>query len=265
MTKLRLKLYVTSLILMSYSSRDLWDAISRVVRALLTMFCFSTLHSFLTPASSRFADCWTYQTLDPGDDEESGEGDAYGYGDDNGDADVSYIRRESYGERDAALKRSRQQMLASQTNIQINDHLLFGPPRANIDISTLHPKQAQFFRLWQIYLDNVNPLLRVTHTPTLQPRIIDAASNVDNIGPELEALIFSIYCVSVMSITEEECQNLFASSQKNLLELYQFACQQALFKCGAWHTGEVDGLTATYLYLVLSNGLFQPIIRFFEY
>lgn len=27
--------------------------------------------------------------------------------------------------------------------------------------------KAQIFRLWQIYLDYVNPLLKVTHTPTL--------------------------------------------------------------------------------------------------
>jgi hypothetical protein len=57
-----------------------------------------------------------------------------------------------------------------------NDHLLFGSPDTNVDLSTLHPEPVQIFRLWQIYLDNANPLLKVTHTPSLQGRIIEAAS-----------------------------------------------------------------------------------------
>ncbi|KAJ5823863.1 C6 zinc finger domain protein [Penicillium robsamsonii] len=62
----------------------------------------------------------------------------------------------------------------------------------NVDLSASHPTQVQIFRLWQIYLDNVNPLLRVTHTPTLQTRIIDAASDIANINPTMEALMFGM-------------------------------------------------------------------------
>ncbi|KAK6845968.1 C6 transcription factor [Apiospora arundinis] len=49
-----------------------------------------------------------------------------------------------------------------------DDHLLFGSRSSHnaVDLSTLHPEPIQIFRLWQIYLDNVDPLLKVTHTPT---------------------------------------------------------------------------------------------------
>ncbi|KAF4638010.1 hypothetical protein G7Y89_g52 [Cudoniella acicularis] len=104
--------------------------------------------------------------------------------------------------------------------------------------------------LWQIYLENVNPLLKVTHTPTLQARIIDAACDMENISPILEALMFSIYCVSILSLTEDECYTLFGSPRKDLLASYQFACQQALLNCRAWRSGDRDCLTALYLYLV---------------
>lgn len=82
-----------------------------------------------------------------------------------------------------------------------NDHLLFlfGATPPNAHAPAPHPQQVQIFQLWQIYLDNVNPLCKVTHTPTLQPRIIGAASNVTNTAPGLEALMFSIYCVAVLS------------------------------------------------------------------
>ena len=49
-----------------------------------------------------------------------------------------------------------------------NDHLLFGSRKTVVDISTLHPEPVQIFRLCQIYLDIVTPMLLVIHTPSLQ-------------------------------------------------------------------------------------------------
>lgn len=120
-------------------------------------------------------------------------------------------------------------------------------------MSTLHPSQVEIFRLWQIYLDNVNPLLKVTHTPTLQARIIDAAADVGNIPPTLEALMFSIYCLAILSLSEEECRTLFQSSRDDLLNGYQFACQQALLNCEVLRTSDRDCLAALYLYLVSTS------------
>jgi hypothetical protein len=132
-----------------------------------------------------------------------------------------------------------------------NDHLLFGSRETTVvDISTLHPEPVQIFRLWQAYLDNVNPLLKVTHTPSLQGRIIEAASNVLNITPTLEVLMFSIYCMSVLSLAEDDCQAMFGSSQVDLLTKYQFGCQQALLNCGFLRCDDRDCLTALFLYLV---------------
>jgi hypothetical protein len=136
-----------------------------------------------------------------------------------------------------------------------DDHLLFGSRGTTVDLSTLHPDPVQIFRLWQIYLDNVNPLLKVTHTPSLQGRIIEAASNVTNINPTLEALMFSIYCTSILSLVAEDCQTMFGSSKEDLLMRYQFGCQQALLNCGFLRSSDRDCLTALYLYLVsLASG-----------
>ena len=96
----------------------------------------------------------------------------------------------------------------------------------------------------------MNPLLKVTHTPSLQGRIIEAASNVEDVEPALEALMFSIYCTSVLSLTVEDCQVILGSSKEDLSVRYQFGCQQALSKCGFLRTNDRDCLTALYLYLV---------------
>ncbi|KAF8847265.1 hypothetical protein BDZ45DRAFT_637229 [Acephala macrosclerotiorum] len=131
-----------------------------------------------------------------------------------------------------------------------NDHLLFGYPNTHVNLSTLHPEPAHVFRLWQIYLDNVNPLLKVTHTPSLQVRIVEAVSNLKNIDPTLEALLFSIYCVATLSLAMDDCQAIFASSKEDLLRRFQFGCQQALQNCRFLRCRDHDCLNALYLYLV---------------
>jgi hypothetical protein len=131
-----------------------------------------------------------------------------------------------------------------------DDLLLFGPRRPDITLSTSHPPHAHIFKLWQVYLDNINPLLKVTHAPTLQPRIIDVVGNLENIGSNLEALMFSIYCVALMSLDDHECVTIFSASKKELLKAYQIACQQALLRCNFLRSSNRDCLTALLLYIV---------------
>ncbi|KAK3681349.1 fungal-specific transcription factor domain-containing protein [Podospora appendiculata] len=206
-------------------------------------------------------------TLDPEDDEE--DDDSEGDGIDDDDPSVNFFtdsQNRHRRHRDAVVKQAWAKRFqkdgseqssspanspaSNRSDDQANDHLLFGSSGANVDLSVLHPGQAQIFRLWQVYLDNVNPLLKITHTPTLQSRIIDAASDITNISPSFEALMFSIYCISTVSLAEDQCRALFHSPKKDLLSGFQSACQQALRKCSAWRSSDLDGVTALYIYLV---------------
>jgi hypothetical protein len=150
--------------------------------------------------------------------------------------------------RDSVIKTAWDHTFRNQP--QNNHHLLFSSPADKVNLTSLHPDQASIFRLWQIYLDNVNPLLKVTHAPTLQSRIVDAIGNLANISPPLEALLFSIYCISIMSIDDDQCQALFRSPMKAVLSGYQFACQQALTNCNILQSSDHDCLTALFLHLV---------------
>jgi hypothetical protein len=131
-----------------------------------------------------------------------------------------------------------------------NDHLLFVSRQTTVDLSTLHPDPVQIFRLWQIYVENVNPLLKVTHTPSLQGRIIEAASDLKSIKPGFEALMFGIYSMALLSVVSGEGESLLGSTQEELLTRYQFGCQQSLINAGFLRVDDFDCLTALYLYLV---------------
>ena len=131
-----------------------------------------------------------------------------------------------------------------------NIFLLLGSRKTATPLASLHPDAVQIFRLWQVFLDNVNPLTKVVHGPSLQPRIVEGVSNLSGINPVLEALLFSIYSMSIRSLVEHECYTLFGSSKEDILAKYQFGCQQALVNCGFLRTNERECLVALYLYIV---------------
>jgi len=148
--------------------------------------------------------------------------------------------------RDVAGKKSWDQLFKNST-----DFLLFGSLIEDIELQVLHPPDhVQIFTLWQVYLDDVNPLLKVTHTPTLNARLINATGDLTNIEPNLEALIFGVYCVAVMSLTEVGCMDIFRCEKEVLMQRYRFGCQQAMLKCRFLQTDNRDCLTALFLYLV---------------
>jgi hypothetical protein len=117
-------------------------------------------------------------------------------------------------------------------------------------LSTYHPPPVQIFRFWQIFLDNVNPLIKVVHASSMQGRIVEAVGNLEGLNPNLEALMFSIYCMSISSITEVDCQIIFGSPKEELLAKYQSGCQQALLNCEFLRTTDLNCLVSLYLYIV---------------
>ncbi|KAL4936793.1 hypothetical protein BDV06DRAFT_85431 [Aspergillus oleicola] len=127
---------------------------------------------------------------------------------------------------------------------------LFGVQKTPIDLSSHHPEPSQILRLWQIYLDNVDPLLKVTHTPTLQSRIIEAVADVKNINPVMEALMFGIYCMATLSLMPDECEALFGTPKEEFMAHNQRSCRQALIQCAFLRSDDLDCLTASYFYLV---------------
>lgn len=131
------------------------------------------------------------------------------------------------------------------------DLLFLGDTEDVAKISKFHPGPGSVLKLWQIYLENVDPLLKVTHTPTLQGRIIDASGRLDNIQePILEALMLAIYCVAIISLSDEECFLNFGFAKVDLLYRYQSGCRKALVKCGFLRTTDRECLTALFFYLV---------------
>ena len=121
---------------------------------------------------------------------------------------------------------------------------------ATSSVANSHPSAIQIFQLWQVYINNVNPLLKITHVPTMQAQVISAGANTAKIPKPLEVLMFGIYFIAITSMTDSEVQSTFGEDQNVLLSKFHTATQQALVNAGFMRTNELMVLQAYLLYLV---------------
>lgn len=127
-------------------------------------------------------------------------------------------------------------------------------------VTDLHPPPVQIFQLWQIYIDNINKLLKITHVPTIQSQIIEASSQLDKVPKNIEALMFSIYLMAITSLEDIDVRNRFAEPRQVLLARYHGGLQQALINADFMRVSDPIVLQAFVLYLVGSHSpLFGPL------
>jgi hypothetical protein len=74
----------------------------------------------------------------------------------------------------------------------------------NVDLKSLHPLPSQIPFYWQTFLENVNPLVKIIHVPTMDKTIKGVQNNLDGLEKGTEALMFAIYFATVTSMTGEE-------------------------------------------------------------
>lgn len=125
------------------------------------------------------------------------------------------------------------------------------------DLRLLHPSPTHISQLCALFIENVDPVFKVLHIPSLRSMVSDAISNVDSIpsGTYVEALLFAMYYAAITSLTRAECLGLFNDGKESLLAKYRAGMERALsnadFLC-ACDLGTLQSL-AIFLIAVRAN------------
>lgn len=118
----------------------------------------------------------------------------------------------------------------------------------------LHPSEAKVFNLWQIYLENVDPLLKLLHVPTTQRQLLRATGHLDAIPPPMEALMFAIYYAAVTSL---QCpvatRTLLLEERSVLMDRYRTGFEHSLARANFMTTPDVPTLQALTLWLICAR------------
>jgi hypothetical protein len=68
----------------------------------------------------------------------------------------------------------------------------------------VYPLPSQLLFLWQIYLENVDPFIKILHGPTMTKVIRQIRTSYESLGSSMQALVLAISLAAIMSLENEE-------------------------------------------------------------
>ncbi len=68
----------------------------------------------------------------------------------------------------------------------------------------LYPLPLQMLFLWQIYVENIDPFMKVLHMPTMTKVIREMRGSYHSLGSSMQALVLVISLAAIMSLEDEE-------------------------------------------------------------
>lgn len=106
-------------------------------------------------------------------------------------------------------------------------------------------------QLCGIYLDQVDPILKILHRPTLSRHLLDGSAYLGypEGHPSVEALDSAVLYVAVNSMEDEQCQALLGRDRAGLLSATRQTCESAMERAGLLTTRDMAVLQAFVLYL----------------
>lgn len=129
------------------------------------------------------------------------------------------------------------------------DYVLISTP-SSVSTVTFHPSAEHIMSLWQVFLENINPWSKLIHHPTLTVSIKKAVVRLDKLPRNFEALLFAIYAAAILSLSNEECEQLYEEKRMTLLSRYNNATKIALSRAKFMGSSDIIVLQAFLIHLV---------------
>ncbi|KAL7934132.1 fungal-specific transcription factor domain-containing protein [Trichoderma chlorosporum] len=138
-----------------------------------------------------------------------------------------------------------------------NADLVLSSDMFNTNVEDLQPDPIHVFRLWQLYLDRVNPLFKVIHVPSLQPLLMEAANNMSGLPLHNQALFFAIFAMATVSMTAAECIQTIGMSREAAIQKFNTGTKACLIKYSFLKNYNMTTLQAVVLYLLSLEGRYD--------
>ncbi|KAI0376683.1 putative C6 transcription factor [Hypomontagnella monticulosa] len=117
------------------------------------------------------------------------------------------------------------------------------------DLVDLHPPLHIFPKLRDVYVNRVDPLVKILHVPTFEAMLLDGLRNQD-LPKGLEAAAFAYYLSIVSALKEDECKDIFGEHRDSLHLRYKRAARRALVNAGFLSTSNLMTLRAYAIFLM---------------
>ncbi|KAF5984940.1 hypothetical protein FBULB1_3133 [Fusarium bulbicola] len=128
---------------------------------------------------------------------------------------------------------------------------VFGSAEFAKALDGLNPMPSQMLFIWQTFVENVDPFIKVLHTPTIENIVKQLKGNFSSCGHNVEALLFAICLAAIASMDEETVSFNFNVPREQLLQRYQFCTEQALARANFLTAKDITVIQALVIYLSL--------------
>ena len=149
-----------------------------------------------------------------------------------------------------AIAESDCQTLASPLDSADEHSLVLSIDSKPQHLSNLHPTLPTLRKMWDIYVDRVDPLVKILHLPTFWPMLVNVLQSPQEIPSSLEALVFAFYYATSSACDDNECQSMIGERQATLSFRYKYAARQALINAGFLKSTNFITLQAFVMFLV---------------
>ncbi|KAL3432390.1 fungal-specific transcription factor domain-containing protein [Aspergillus tetrazonus] len=131
----------------------------------------------------------------------------------------------------------------------MHDGMLFGFYSLAHSLENFHPPPSKVPVLWDIYAENVKPLLPVVYGPAAQQVFAVAAGTPETLDKNNEALVLAMYFAAIVSMSAEQCMIRLGEARDTMVSRYRFAVEQALSKAGLMNTQSLTLMQAAVIFL----------------
>lgn len=126
-------------------------------------------------------------------------------------------------------------------------------PSSSLSTAEAFPASHIIF-LWQTFLANIDPVMKISHAPTVQ-QILLGQIGKPSIPRNERALTSAIFFISAVSLTDEQCAESLHDSRGILIQRYREITETALSDAGFITTTDTMVLQALILYLAALRSL----------
>ncbi|CRG86963.1 hypothetical protein PISL3812_03976 [Talaromyces islandicus] len=104
--------------------------------------------------------------------------------------------------------------------------------------------------LWQRYLERVDPLIKLFHTPSAQKTFMETVANRENSSLSALCLVHAVSYAAIMSLSPAECDAELQDTKDVLLTRSRNSMDLSLNAIGILNTRDIMALQALTLYLI---------------
>jgi hypothetical protein len=124
-------------------------------------------------------------------------------------------------------------------------------PKRITDLRTRRPPPVlSNINLREIYLDRIDPLVKILHRPTFWNVLTNGVRHPHDLSKSFQAVMFTFYLTTITALEEKECQKFFETQKSVIYTRYRRATRQALVNAGFLSTSSTMTLQVYAMFMV---------------